>query len=116
MTVSVRADVYPALLTIDTRRVERVRVIVVAGTPDRLIVFGDGPDGPQVVYSQAIQNFTVPPRPQRLRELYTPAFTNYTAETLQGDPITFQKGSGCGCGSRLKSYNPFPSIASLAAE
>jgi hypothetical protein len=126
MTVTLRADVYPAQFTVGTpgetdfRAQDRVRVIVVQGTsanPDRLIVFADGTPAPRVVYSQLVTSFQAPAQPQRLRELHSAAFNNYTATTLQDPPtpLSFSKTGGCGCGSRLKSFNPFPQIASLNA-
>jgi hypothetical protein len=118
------ADVYPAQIVInpgpEARVQDRVRVIVQRGdpntnTPARLTAFADSSQGPRAVYSQALQDFTSPLRPQRLREAREPAYRRYTATTASGIPVYFEKTGGCGCGSRLKSFNPFPSLTMLAA-
>jgi hypothetical protein len=126
MTVALRADVYPATLVIDpgpNQRVQdRVRVLVLQGdpernppVPDRLTVFADASDGPHVVYSQLLTDFTAPSRPQRLRDVHLPEYKLYQATTQSGTPIQFEKSGGCGCGSRLRGFNPFPALQSLAA-
>ena len=120
MTTTVRTDVFPAVVTFNrpdssTQTLDRVRVIIVAGTPaDRVFVFQDHADGPRPVFSAQVLSHTAPRTPQRLREVHSPEFSTHEISTPAAN-LSVLKSSGCGCGSRLKSFNPFPSINALAA-
>ena len=77
-----------------------VRIIV---TPTHIIMAQDGPGGPQVVF----------------KEEYDPGLYIRDAErrglhriqTLAGRQIAFHITSSCGCGSRLRSWNPYKVLA-----
>jgi len=77
-----------------------VRIIV---TPTHIIMAQDGPGGPQVVF----------------KEEYDPGLYIRDAErrglhriqTRGGRQIAFHITSSCGCGSRLRSWNPYKALA-----
>lgn len=115
MTVNVRADVYPTTVRVNgVTTYERVRVILVGGEPERVFIYKDGAQGPELAFSSEATSYDPPHTPQRLREAFQPMFVTYTIKTPD-ITLTFEKAGGCGCGSRLKSFNPFPSISSLSA-
>lgn len=119
MSVTVKADVFPAVLQItgsddESRTVDKVRVIITEGTPDKVLVFQDASTGPSLIYSAEVTGYTPPKTAMRLREMHQPEFTTH-AITTPTTTLTVTKSGGCGCGSRLKSFNPFPTITSLAA-
>lgn len=118
MTVTLQADVFPATLNVDyqtgeSRTVHRARVVVTE-SPPRVLVFTDSSQGPQVVFSDNVLSYQQPERPRKLRDLYTPETQTYHVTTA-GAALSFVKDGGCGCGSRLKGFNPFPAITALAA-
>lgn len=123
MTVRLQTDLFPCEVLInytqtgDTRQLTRARVIVTGDAPDspaRVYVYLDSGDGPKCVYSAPATTYTPARRASRLRELYTPETRTHTIQTPT-TLIAATREGGCGCGSRLKSFNPFPSMAALAA-
>lgn len=93
-TVAVRADVFPANVEFSflDDQVSKSRTIV---TADEVIVLAEGVRGgnPNVVYSGRLEDVTGDRK----------ALVATTADGV----VTITRGSGCGCGSRLKSYRPF---------
>ena len=77
-----------------------VRIIV---TPTHIIMAQDGPGGAQVIF----------------KEEYDPGLYIRDAErrglhriqTRAGRQIAFHITSSCGCGSRLRSWNPYKALA-----
>jgi hypothetical protein len=64
-----------------------------------IYVAQDGPTGPVVVFSEAIDPTTLYKAPDvRTQDSYV--------QTVSGKKIAFKKDSACGCGSRLKSWSP----------
>lgn len=98
----IKADVFPAIVQITspdglgTRQVHTARIIV---TENRVIIAQDGPKGPELVFSQGYDPATLEKAPKRT----DPS----TLTTLNGMALSFVKDDACGCGSRLKSWNPF---------
>lgn len=98
----IRADVFPSITTItapdgiSTRQVHTARIIA---TENRVLIAQDGPKGPELVFSQ----------PYDPNSLQTPETRTgvYTLTTDSGMTLSFYKDSACGCGSRLRSWNPF---------
>lgn len=73
------------------RRFTECRVIV---HKNSVIVGADGPRGPQTVFKGEVEQvFST--------KLYTRVLTT------DGFLVVFAKSKGCGCGSRLKSWNPY---------
>lgn len=96
--VVVRLDLAPSLARITPpdaaeTTYPRARVIV---TDERIYVFVDSPTGPALAYEG------------RLESLEGRNTTGYQAITATGDAVYFKRGGGCMCGSRLRSFKPFP--------
>jgi hypothetical protein len=92
--VAVRADVFPAAVTFSfaENNYSRARAIL---TAEEVLVLVDGGtgSGPAVLYQQ------------RLEDVQT-SRQQVVATTVDGD-VTITRAGGCGCGSRLRSYQPF---------
>lgn len=131
----VRADVFPAILTVspadspqpadsttplsqlhpDSRRIERVRVVV---TQDAVYVFQDHHSGPRLIFSERLASYAPPPRPSpppRGQTLSRTPPRQATLQTDSGKTLAFYRDGSCGCGSRLKGFNPFDSITSYSS-
>lgn len=83
-------------------QIHTARVIIARG---RILIATDGNDGPQLVFSQDIIPETHYKSPDFQVDSYVTA--------VSGQKIAFRKDSGCGCGSRLKSWNPYRFITSI---
>lgn len=103
--VRVRADVFPATVRVtrgeNTGVIERVRVIV---TQDSIVVFQDAasaPDGSgvQVVFYDSLDDLP----------------TANSAVTGTGATVEWDRERGCGCGSRLRAFNPYGSLVSMGS-
>ncbi len=76
-----------------TRKLDRCRVVVFNS---KIHVAVDSPEGPKVVFREA------------LIEYFKDATGNsHHAVTESGKIIVFDRDNNCGCGSRLRSWNPF---------
>lgn len=75
------------------------RIIV---TDTRIIVAQDTPTGAQIVGNEEYEKFVKGSRPD---------YYSYVV-TKSGKQIGFYKDHGCGCASRLKSWNPYKTILS----
>ena len=122
MPTAVLSDTFPAIATLpDGRSRDRIRVIVFrnpANEQETLLILQDSADGPKAVYSQPLSSYTKPKQAIRLKDIYNPDANMHTATLSAGDgtqTVTWLKSTGCGCGSRLKSFNPFTGIASVDA-
>lgn len=99
----VRVDVFPAHVALSTGEVfDRVRIIV---TLDTVFVFKDSSAGPVVAFSERLASYDPgnPPHRRTRSNPVRPALVTTDSDTV----ITFNRTGGCGCGSRLKSFNPF---------
>lgn len=118
----VRADVFPAVLTVtspdgaETRTLEKVRVVVSA---DSVYVFQDSSTGPQVIFAERMARYTPPPpkKSQTIRSLAStpPEQRGATALTDSGKTLSFHRSQNCGCGSRLRSFDPFAAITQYSS-
>ena len=91
--VPVRADVYPAQVqfSFTDNPYPKTRAIL---TADTVLILVEATGGPAVLYEERLENVAIPDR------------EHIIATTVDGD-VTISRGSGCGCGSTLKSYRPF---------
>lgn len=81
--------------------VSKTRVVLWSNEEnDFITVASDSPSGPQVVFQQKYVEMTENNGVYRLL-------------TLDGKMIAFEKDSNCGCGSRLRSWNPYRTIQSI---
>lgn len=108
----VKADTFPALVTIapaaydgevrthsphdGTFQISVARIIL---TEDRVLVATDAVGGPNLVFSEGYD-------PDSLEKAAKKSEDSYVT-TLSGKRIAFSKDESCGCGSRLRSWNPF---------
>lgn len=80
-----------------TRKVDRVRVVVFG---DSILIAQDSPEGPTLVF----------------REKYTHRHVDGKLQavlTESGKVIAFIKDASCGCGSRLRAWNPYGQNSSV---
>lgn len=113
--MNIRADVFPALVSVtpageaialtDVRSAPpspgsfQVTIARVVITGNRIIIAQDKGDGPQVVFADEIDPTTYYKNPSRTEDSYI--------QTVSGKKIAFKRDSACGCGSRLRSWNPY---------
>ncbi len=110
----IRADVFPAVLTIaepgsledinellprggapkGSRKLDRCRIIA---TEEKIMVVVDDPSGPKLIFSE---NITFYSKEEKVHRVITES----------GKMIAFRKDENCGCGSRLRSWSPYGSI------
>lgn len=79
-----------------TRRLDRCRVVVLNNV---IMIAVDAPEGPQVVFREQIEEMLTEKKLNRVK-------------TVSGKLIAFVRDDNCGCGSRLRSWNPFGGIVS----
>lgn len=79
---------------------EVTRVVV---TEDHVFIAKDAPQGPQIVFRE------------RYDEFYASEDTKKDSfvVTSSGKMLAFKKDTGCGCGSRLRGWNPYNTINSM---
>ncbi len=80
-----------------TRKVDRVRVVLLG---DNILIAQDTPEGPKLVF----------------REKYLHKHTDYNHHavlTESGKVVAFKKDASCGCGSRLRGWNPYGQNSSV---
>lgn len=119
--VSVKQDIFPAFVAMAPADDPVVYTDMTSGplfpktarqiTVARVVVFGgsitiaiDGNDGPKIVFREAIQANTFIKGPNPKKDSYV--------VTASGIKIAFRRDDACGCGSRLRSWNPYNSIHS----
>ena len=79
---------------------EITRVIV---TDEYVLVAKDGPSGPQIVFREAYTTFIASEKPTQ----------DSFVVTSSGKMLAFKKDTGCGCGSRLRGWNPYKTLNSI---
>jgi hypothetical protein len=79
---------------------EITRVIV---TDEQVIVAKDGHGGPQIVFQEKYTTFI--PSEKSIEDSYV--------VTSSGKMLVFKKDTGCGCGSRLRGWNPYKTLNSI---
>lgn len=80
--------------------VATTRVIV---SETHITVASDAPEGPQIVFHETYLS-------------YFPADSQsgvYRVLTTSGKMLAFQKDNSCGCGSRLRAWNPYRTLQSI---
>jgi hypothetical protein len=112
--MKVHADVFPAAIAIappgleidfdnfgprgggpeGTRRLDRCRIVVVN---DRIMIGLDSPEGPKLVFQEKYVS-------------HKKEGKHHIVQTIEGKTLIFRKDDNCGCGSRLRSWQPYGSI------
>ena len=67
-------------------------------TDDEVLIYIDDANGPSVFFTDRLEDFS------------GTAKTGWVAKTTDEYTVTMERSSGCGCGSRLKGFNPFPGL------
>lgn len=91
---------FTSLSTIQgTYQLDTARVIV---TETHVLIAQDTPNGAQIVFNETYTNF------------YKSAAQNLDSVvvTSSGKVLAFKKDESCGCGSRLRSWNPYKTLYS----
>lgn len=92
----IRVDLFPATVTVKDADGEHThnsaRVIV---TQDEVHVFVDSSTGPRAAHFGRLDAFE------------GRNTTGYKVVLADESEINFQRGGGCGCGSRLRGFRPF---------
>jgi len=113
-SLRVRADVFPAHVTLtqgdDVQVMEKVRLIV---TQDTVFIYKDSSTGPTLAYQERLQSYD-PGVPVHRRTRSNP-MRLASVTTDSGTNISFGRMGSCGCGSRLKAFDPFAQITSAAS-
>jgi hypothetical protein len=84
-----------------SRLVDAVRVLL---TNDTILVAADSSDGPMLIFREQYD-------PTSLRLDRTGRTVSFL-ETVSGKKVLFEKDENCGCGSRLRSWNPYRILGS----
>jgi hypothetical protein len=87
------------------RRFSRVRVVAAGGV---LAVFTDGPRGPERVYAAPLASA---PEGKPTSNSSARALAGFLPQLEQA---AWSRASGCGCGSKLRAFNPYRDAATLA--
>lgn len=99
-------DLFPAVLTVtsaDGASSGTVDVARVVLTDEVVVAVVDSPDGPRLVFQERYSSFD---RARVAREVST-------VVTQSGKTLTFRKDETCGCGSRLRSWNPVGTVRAV---
>jgi hypothetical protein len=79
-----------------TRKLDRCRVTIVN---DTILIAVDSPEGPKLVFREKVVEMINEKGLDRVK-------------TESGKMLAFVRDTNCGCGSRLRSWNPFGNIVS----
>lgn len=110
----IQADVFPAVATLadpdsledietllprggapkGSRKVDACRITIIDGL---LLIAVDSPTGPRLVFKEKVESYSKSDRVHRVK-------------TETGKFIAFGKDNNCGCGSRLRTWNPYKNI------
>lgn len=85
-----------------TRKVDRSRIAILDNT---IFVAVDAPEGPKLVFKERLADYEKDENG-----------TTYHALTVSGKILAFDKDHNCGCGSRLRSWNPFGGILNSTSD
>ena len=83
-----------------SKYLEITRVII---TDEHVVVAKDAPEGPQIVFREAYETFI------RAEDTKKDSWV----VTKSGKMLAFKKDTGCGCGSRLRGWNPYKTLNSI---
>jgi 2',3'-cyclic-nucleotide 2'-phosphodiesterase (5'-nucleotidase family) len=84
---------------VGTYYIQTARVIV---TDTNITIAADAPEGPQIVFNERYTSFEKSTNPE----------TDSYVITESGKMLAYKKDVNCGCGSRLRSWNPYKTLTS----
>lgn len=79
-----------------TRRLDRCRIVIIKGT---IMVAIDTPEGPELVFRETVTDFSSEDDLFHVR-------------TESAKIMAFKKDRSCGCGSRLRAWQPYKHLFS----
>jgi hypothetical protein len=91
-------------ISLKVPQVAYVATTRVVMTETHISVASDSPNGPQIVFNEPYSQL-LPPDDKRTGI--------WRAITQSGKYIAFQKDDACGCGTRLRSWNPYRTLQSI---
>lgn len=91
----IRLDLFPATVRVGEKTYEPSRAIV---ADESVHVYMDSAQGPTEVYTARMDDFS------------GSRTVGYAVTTADDDTVSISRASGCGCGSRLRGYRPFPGV------
>ena len=94
-------------ISINVPNVAYVATTRVILTETHLSVASDSPDGPQLIFNEPYAQVFPPEDPAERRTGI------WRVITTSGKYIAFQKDDACGCGTRLRSWNPYRTLQSI---
>jgi hypothetical protein len=73
-------------------------------TTEKIMVAIDTPTGAQIIFNEEYdpETLIIPKKPDQ----------EGSATTVSGKRLVFKKAESCGCGSRLRSWNPYKTMYS----
>ena len=86
----------------NTRKVDRARIAVLNNV---LYVAVDAPEGPKLVFREELAAYEKDKNG-----------TSHHGLTVSGKVLVWDKDHNCGCGSRLRSWNPFGNTLTSTAD
>jgi hypothetical protein len=93
-------DLKSAPITPGAYQVTKARIVVM---DDHVLVAVDGNDGPMIIFREAYSEF---------HKSNVPTEDSYI-KTVSGKMLAYKKDANCGCGSRLRSWNPYKHVYSV---
>lgn len=92
----------------DVRYLSTTRVIL---TNEVIAVAQDTPQGAVIVFQERYETCNPEPTNKtKQQQQNQTATTTYRVTTASGKMLAFQKDTNCGCGSRLRSWNPYKTL------
>jgi len=90
-------------ITTNDPRVSYVATTRIIVTETHVSVAADSPSGPTLVFHEPYAQFFPPTEKNGV----------YRAILKSGKFVAFQKDDACGCGTRLRSWNPYKTLSSI---
>jgi hypothetical protein len=90
-------------ITTNDPRVSYIATTRIIVTETHISVASDSPSGPNLVFHEPYAQFFPP----------TEKNGAYRAILKSGKFVAFQKDDACGCGTRLRSWNPYKTLNSI---
>jgi hypothetical protein len=80
------------------------RVVIVEDPNGHTVwVAQDSPTGPNIIFQERLATYHQADKPEQ----------DSHAKTVSGKILAFSKDNNCGCGSRLRSWNPYRTLHSI---
>ena len=86
------------------------RVLIMNVDSEQVVVVAqDSPEGAQIIFKEKVASLIAPPQEESKKS----DLGTYRLITVSGKTLAFSKDTNCGCGSRLRSWNPYRTIQSI---